>query len=62
MAKTSWDERENTKINQIYMQLRRSPKVTQYLSFDLAIIEFGFRRIRRILQNNEGVIHLGLCG
>ena len=25
----------------------------------LAIIEFGFRRIRRILQNKEGVIHRG---
>ena len=25
-----------------------------------AVIEFGFRRIRRILQISEGVIHLGV--
>jgi len=51
-----------------YLQVPGDPPLTDVpensgLEIDnKAIIEFGFRRIWRILQISEGVIHLGVGG
>ena len=42
-----------------FNRIRQSQRPVKQNIFYLAIIEFGFRRIWRILQIEEGVIHRG---